>query len=363
MTEHIYFHALNLLPQAGPARLYRLCEHFGAAEAAWRASAGDLAAAGFEPDFVSLLEDHRRRTDAEAEFGKLEAEGIRLLAYRDADYPKLLLEIPKLPPVLYYRGTMAVQDELCVAVVGTRKITNYGRSVAPYLVGPLIDAGVTVVSGLAYGVDSMVQQLAMQKGRRTVAVLGGGLDRKSFYPKEHQLLGDQIVDAGGALLSEYPMGTPPLKHHFIARNRIIAGMSLGTLVVECSLKSGSLITAQYALEQNRAVYAVPGPVYAEQSKGPNNLVKMGARLVTEAGDILDDLNIARRPDELKVQQLFGDNPAETALLGIVGFEPLAVDDIIKQSGLDAQTVTAALTFLEMKGKVRNVGGQQYILSR
>jgi DNA processing protein len=164
-------------------------------------------------------------------------------------------------------------------------------------------------------------------------------------------------------MSEYPIGTPPLKHHFIARNRIISGMSVATVVVECNLKSGSLITARYALEQNRTVYAVPGPIYAEQSQGPNNLIKMGAQLVADAKDILEDLNLTHSTQQETAQQLFGDSPAETALLNLLGYEPMHMNALIKTSGISTGDATSALTFLEMKGKIRNLGGQQYILSR
>lgn len=362
-SQSLYLHAFNLLPNFGPTRLSKLADFFQTPEAAFHATEPELLQAGLELEVAKLFLDHRAKINLPQEEEKLAKAGIKLLCYFDENYPQLLLQIPKFPTLLYFKGRMDVSDELCVAVVGTRKITNYGRTVAPFLVEPLIKTGVTIVSGLAYGVDSQMQRLAIQNGRRTIAVLGGGLDDKAFYPKEHLLLAQEILDNGGALLSEYPMGTPPLKHHFIARNRIISGLSVATVIIECNLKSGSLITAKYALDQNRTVYAVPGPIYAEMSQGPNNLIKMGAKLVTSASDILDDLNIQTLPEQQQAQELIADTKEETALLELLGYEPIIVNELIKQSGLDAGTVTSTLTFLEMKGKVRNLGGQQYIKAR
>lgn len=254
-------------------------------------------------------------------------------------------------------------EELCISVVGTRKITSYGRVAAPLICEPLIDAGCVIVSGMAFGVDSAAHESAVKKNKRTIAVLGGGLDEASLYPKAHVLLADKILGAGGALLSEYPIGTPNFKQNFVARNRIISGLSVATLVVECDLESGTLITAKHALDQNRQVYAVPGPIYSPQSQGPNNLLKMGAKAVTEAKDILEDLNLQTLPLEQQSQSSFADSKEEAILLKLISFEPILLDQLIKQSGLETAAATSALTFLEMKGRVKNLGGQQYVLSR
>lgn len=360
----LYLHCFNLLPQFGPARLFRLAHHFNYDfEKAFHASYDELVKANLESEIAKLWLERKPAIDPEQEKTILEQAGIELIGCRDECYPKLLLEIPKFPVLLYYRGVMENAEELCVAVVGTRKITTYGRSAVPDLVAPLVEAGVVIVSGLAYGVDGEAHKQAIDRGKRTIAVLGGGLDDVSLYPRHHQFLGHQILDNGGALISEYPPNTPNYKQHFVARNRIISGLCVATLVVECDLKSGSLITATHALEQNRQVYAVPGPIYAPQSRGPNNLIKMGAKAVMDANDILEDLNLKRLPLEIDSQKVLGDNPVETKLLEIIGKEPIIINEIIKISKLDAGEVTSALTFLEMKGKVRNLGGQQYVLSR
>ncbi len=359
----LYIHGFNLLPQFGPARLLKLRAYFDSWETAFFAGTGELQTAGIEPEIVEIFLKHRDNLNLEKEQATLEAHGISLITCDDAAYPKLLLQIEKFPSLLYCRGVMPSNEELCLAVVGTRMITTYGRLVTPRLVEPLVDAGATIVSGMAFGVDGAAHTVAVEKGRRTIAILGGGLDDKSLYPKAHTLLAEKILENQGALLSEYPPGTPNFKQNFVARNRIISGMSVATVVIECDLKSGSLITAKYALEQNRNVYAVPGPIYSQQSQGPNNLIKMGAKLITEANDVLEDLNLKTLPQQQQVQTLFGDTKEETILLKLLNHEPVIINELIKQSGLEAGAVTSTLTFLEMKGKIRNLGGQQYVLSR
>ena len=363
LNDSLYLHGLNLLPQFGPARLGILAKRFKSFQDAFLASQSQLIAAGIDAQIAKVFLDFREKINLEAEAEKLRQEQIKVLSFKDKNYPKLLLEIPKFPPILYYKGVMETADELCVAVVGTRMISNYGRTVIPQLTEPLAEAGVVIVSGMAFGVDSASHEVAIKKNKRTIAVLGGGLDEKSLYPKHHAFLAQRILDCGGALLSEYPIGTPNFKQNFVSRNRIISGMSVATLIIECDLQSGTLITAKHALDQNRNVYAVPGPIYAATSQGPNNLIKMGAKLITEANDIFQDLNLANLPEQKTAQAVFGDTKEESILLKLLNFEPVIINELIKQSGLEASTVTSALTFLEMKGKVKNLGGQQYILSR
>lgn len=363
LEDSLYLHGLNLLPQFGPARLALLSKRFDNFKEAYEASAKQLAAAGIDAEIVQKFLELRDKINLADEAAKLAAEDIGIITFREANYPKLLLEIPKFPPIIYFKGLMDNNDELCVAVVGTRMITNYGRTVIPQLVDPLVDAGAVIVSGMAFGVDSAAHEIAVKKNRRTIAVLGGGLDEKSLYPKHHALLAKNILDAGGALISEYPIGTPNFKQNFVARNRIISGLSVATLIIECDLESGTLITAKHALDQNRQVYAVPGPIYSPQSQGPNNLLKMGAKPVTLANDILEDLNLKTLPEQQTAQSTFGDTKEESALLKLLNHEPIIINELIKQSGLDASAVTSTLTFLEMKGRVKNLGGQQYVLSR
>ncbi len=364
LPDSLYLHAFNLLPQFGPARLELLARRFADYAAAFRAGRAELLNAGLDENLAEQFLDFRQRVDLAAEAGKLKAHDIGILTLNDAAYPRLLKEIPKAPPILYYKGRMDEADELCLAVVGTRQITSYGRTVVPQLAGPLAAAGAVIVSGLAFGVDAAAHEEALKQGRRTIAVLGGGLDEASLYPKHHALLARRILDGGGALLSEYPVGTPNFKQNFVARNRIISGLCAATLVVECDLDSGTLITARHALDQNRQVFAVPGPIYSPQSRGPNNLLKLGAKPATAAADILEDLNLQAWPEQQQTRtELGADTAEEAALLRCLNFEPQPIDQIIKQCGLSAAAAATGLTFLEMKGKIRNLGGQQYALAR
>lgn len=361
--EALYLHGLNLIPQFGPVSIIKLCNYFPTIRDAYNCPIDTLKKANLEEKLINLFIERRKNLNLQEEAQKLAAHDIQLLSFKDENYPKLLLEIPKFPPLLYTRGKPLNKDDLCIAVVGTRKITTYGLSVIPDIVSPLVDAGITIISGMAFGVDSQAHKQAILKNKCTIAVLGGGLDDKSLYPKHHQLLAKEILDSGGTLISEYPIGTPNFKQNFVARNRIISGLSVATLVIECDLKSGSLLTAKHALDQNRQVYAVPGPIYSEMSKGPNNLIKMGAEIITSAKDIFEDLNLKFLPEEKIAKSLFGDTEAETKILSLLTKEPVSLDTIIKLSGFLAAEVISTLTFLELKGKVRNLGAQQYVIAR
>jgi DNA processing protein len=276
-------------------------------------------------------------------------------------YPALLLEIPQPPPLLYYKGILKDADETMIAIVGTRNITTYGRSIVPEITAGLAKQNITIVSGLAFGVDALAHQTCVNEKRRTIAIVGSGIDSGSIYPKHHQFLAEQILETGGVIISEYPPQTPAYKQHFIARNRIISGVSAGTLVVEANLKSGALITARHALDQNRPVYAIPGPIYNPGSEGPHNLIRMGAQLVTKTEHILEDLLIetSETNTELDYTDL---TPEQLQTYSQLSREPKGINEIIRTSKLDAGTVTAALVFLEMKGVIQNIGGQQYIIT-
>ncbi len=359
MDDSLYLHCLNLFPKFGPKRLALIANYFESFQQAFIAPVNELVQAGIAGEVASEFKTFRENIVPEAEAEKLHHFNISLISARDQLYPKLLQEADLPPQLLYLRGTLPASDSILLAVVGTRKITTYGRSVIPQLIGPLIDAGLVPVSGLAYGVDAEVARFAISKQATTIAVLGSGLDDKTLYPREHALLAEEVINNGGALLSEFAPGTPGFKQNFISRNRIIAGLCIGTLIIECDLKSGSLITAQYTLDMNRRLYAVPGPIYASESRGPNNLIKMGASLVTEASDILQDLNI----DPILENISLPESPQESIILDILEQGTTSADTLIVQSGLEPSLVTTTLTFLEIKGVIKNVGAQQYIRIR
>jgi DNA processing protein len=271
-----------------------------------------------------------------------------------------LKQIDQPPPVLYLRGSFAVQDDLAVAIVGTRRVTSYGRQVTEEVATFLANNGMTVVSGLARGVDGVAHEAALKAGGRTLAVLGSGVDR--IYPPEHMRLAEKI-EAQGAVISDYPPGTPPESTNFPPRNRIISGICLATVVIEAGTTSGALITATFAVEQGREVFAVPGSIYAPQSKGTNRLLREGAQPLLEPADILDALDLRRAGEHQQARLLLPADAIEAGLLRVLEIEPLHVDEICAQSGLPIEQVSATLTIMEFKGMVRHAGGMNYSIIR
>jgi len=284
----------------------------------------------------------------------------RIIEQNDPEYPNLLKQISDAPEKLYVKGKL-VPEEQCFAVVGTRLCSNYGKQAALEIAGQLADAGLTIVSGLAPGIDTWAHRAAVEKEKRTIAVLGTGLDENSIYPKENIKLTHKILELGGTLISEYEPGTPGSKITFPERNRIISGLSLGVLVVEAKQRSGSLITANLALKQKRKLFAVPGSIYSSNSKGTNFAIKeLGATLVESAEDILEELGIAAYKKE---DQLIGDSDEETLILESLKEEALHIDKIIEKTSLPPAAISGTLAILEIKGKVRNLGGNTFALAK
>ena len=286
---------------------------------------------------------------------------IKEISINDKSYPKLLKEIKDSPEVLYIRGELN-PDEQCFAVVGTRMASSYGKQIALEIAGDLAEAGLTIVSGLAPGIDSFAHLATLERGKRTIAVLGTGLDEKSIYPQSNLKLAQRILETGGCLISEYPPGTPGSKFTFPQRNRIISGLSIGVLIVEAKQKSGALITANWAKKQGRKIFAVPGPVHSLNSKGPHYLIKTGAKLVENANDILKELNIDLSVSDTD-KPVRGENEEENLILEALKEEALYIDKIIEKTKLPASKIAGTLAILEIKGKVRNLGGNIYALMR
>ena len=285
---------------------------------------------------------------------------IKTINIQDKNYPKLLKGIKDPPEVLYVRGELN-PEENCFAVVGTRMASAYGKQVALEIAGDLAEAGLTIVSGMAPGIDTFVHQATLERKGRTIAVLGTGLDEKSIYPQSNLKLAKKILETGGCLISEYPPGTPGSKFTFPNRNRIISGLSLGVLVVEAKQKSGALITAHHAFKQKRKVFAIPGSIHSLNSKGCHYLIKKGAKLVENANDILKELNLPYSTSG--VDYLRGENEEENLILGTLKEEALDVDKIIERTKLSAAKVASTLAILEIKGEVRNLGGNIYAINR
>ena len=286
---------------------------------------------------------------------------IKKISINDKNYPQLLKEIKDPPGLLYARGKILSEDSF-FAVVGTRRFSSYGKQVALEIAGDLAEAGLTIVSGLAPGIDTFCHQAVLERRKRTIAVLGTGIDEKSIYPQFNLKLAKKIVETGGCLISEYPAGTRGTQFTFPQRNRIIAGLSLGVLVIEAKLKSGALITAHHAFEQNRKVFAIPGSIYSSNSKGCHHLIKQGARLVENANDILKELNLQRLNFTFK-REAKGENEEENLILNALKEGGLYIDKIIEGTNMPAAKTASILAVLEIKGKIRNLGNNIYALTR
>lgn len=360
---------LRAIPGVGDAILLRLVQSFGSPEAVLAATQAELEEVGCRPPLVEALHkgpDPAAIRQLDQEMTQLECQRVMVLTYLDEQYPTLLRMIPDPPPLLYLRGTLLETDRHAVAVVGTRKVSAAGRVLAEELARELATMGFTIVSGLARGVDAAAHRGALAGQGRTLAVMGCGLDRT--YPADHRQL-RQAIEQRGAVLSELPLGSVPHSYHFPRRNRIISGLALGVVVTEATIESGSLITARLAAEQGREVFAVPGFVNAEGSRGPNSLIKDGARLVESAQDVLDELLPqldaafrgrleARAEADGQARVHLGNE--EMLVYDALTAMPQLVDDIIRGSGLAASHVAAILLSLELKNCVRQLPGNEYV---
>lgn len=353
-----YWVALASHEKIGARTLNKLFKRFKKMEKVWSATSFELAETGLERVQSDAVREVITKVDPDKELVKLEKFGIKVLTLSDKNYPTLLAEISDPPGILFYKGEILPVDELAIGVVGSRKYTDYGSRATTKLVTPLARKGITIISGLALGIDTLAHKAAVDAGGRTLAVLGCGLDQ--IYPASNIRLADQILQGRGAIISEFPLGTPAYRSNFPMRNRIIAGLSLGTLVIEGAIESGSLITARAALDYNREVFAVPGSIFSESSEGPNRLIQMGAKMVMEAGDILQELNIDQALEEKEAQFVIASTPNEEILLKLMS-QPITVDELIKQSKLGPPLVNTTLIMLEMKGAINNLGGTSYVI--
>lgn len=359
--ETKYWVAFNRIAGIGRVRYLALLGRFGRLADAWVAGAGDLRAAGLDDRIVRTIVSERPKIDPNAEMERLQRAGVRALRWDEEGYPPRLREIDDPPPVLYVRGELRETDEWAISVVGTRRPTPYGRQVAEEMSTQLASNRICVVSGLARGVDAIAHRAALQAGGRTIAVVACGLD--IVYPPEHARLALEIVESG-ALVSDYPLGTQPRGDYFPRRNRILSGMSLGVLVVEGDLKSGALITARFAVEQNREVFAIPGSIFSPQSRGANAIIQRGeAKLVQRVEDILEELNLTMVPQQLEMTELVPATDTEAHVLRHIRKEPVHIDELCRQSGLPISTVSSLLAMMELKGLVRQMGPMAYVRTR
>ena len=358
--EKKYWIGFNLVRGIGAVRFQQILSFFGDLSLAWNAPAEAFREAGLPERALNNFLRLRNETDLDALFDSIQQKDVQVLTLLDDDYPKLLKQIDQAPPVLYVRGSLLPADDFAIAMVGTRRISAYGQQVTRDTSLYLAGHGLTIVSGLARGVDALAHQSALQAGGRTIAVLGSGAD--VIYPPEHRQLAEAIIE-NGAIISDYPLGTQPEGVNFPPRNRIISGLSLATVVVEAGERSGALITADFAVEQGRDVFAVPGNILSPSSKGTNRLIQKGAYALVSPQDVLDVLELSQVEDYQAARKALPADTTEAKILQSMDYEPVHVDEICNEVGLAVEKVTAALTMMELKGLVQHVGGMRYAAIR
>lgn len=359
---------LNLLPEIGPLRIHRLLLNFGSPEEIFKASNKDICQIGdIGEELAKKILSAPKEIDLEKELKLIEKHNVKLIFWGDAQYPPGLKNLPDAPPVLYLRGEIKEEDVFSVAIVGTRRASNYGKMVTERIAGALAEAKITIVSGLARGIDTVAHQATLVAGGRTIAVLGNGL--ALHYPPENRKLEEKIINSG-ALVTEFPMTYPPDRGNFPRRNRLIAGLSFGVLVVEADIPSGALITARLALEQGREVFAVPGSIFSPTSRGTHLLIKEGAKLVEETRDIIDEIQPLK--ERWLSQQSFslpegGIVPGiletltleEKKIYNSLPFEPVSIDSLLEETNLPLGKISHILISLEMKKLIKALAGKMY----
>jgi DNA processing protein len=360
MGEVKYAVGFNLIPGIGHKRFSLLQSYFGDLGIAWHASADELRSAGIDAKSVETVLSYRTRISLDNEMEKIERYKVKVVMLDDPDYPPRLKETYEPPPLLYVRGTIIPEDEWAIAVVGTRRVSVYGRQVAEEITADLARHKITIVSGLAKGVDSIAHRIALEAGGRTIAVAGCGVDM--VYPSDNVSLARKIIE-NGALVSEFPLGTKPKAEHFPQRNRIMSGMSLGVLLIEAGEKSGAMITAHWAEEQDREIFAVPGSIFSNYSKGTNKIIQEGAKLVRNCSDILEELNLSVTTRQMEIKEVVPTTDTEEQVLRCLTEDAVHIDELCRSCGLPVAAVSSTLAMLELKGLARQASGMSYLRAR
>ena len=363
MKENLlkYWLAWNKISDIGPKRFYQLLDYFGSTDTAWKANSGKISKIlNISPKISSRLFEEKNNINPERELDLIYKHKVNVLTVEDALYPENLKTIHYPPPVLYFKGTILESDKNSISIVGSRKATYYGKIVAEKLGKDLALTGLTIVSGMARGIDTAAHKGALSVSGRTIAVLGCGIDH--IYPPENRRLAQEIQESG-AVISEFPLSTLPERQNFPRRNRIISGLSLGIVVVEAAKKSGALITADFALEQGREVFAIPGNINSPLSNGSHNLIKQGAKLVDNYQDILEEIHIAL-PQMKTEKEMVKENTSlteeENIIYRIINLEPIQIDEVIGVSKFSAGKVSEILLSLELKDLIKEIEGKRFI---
>lgn len=357
--ERVYWLGFSQIASIKTKRIQQLMTWFGTLEAAWHATEAHLKQYPITDDQRRYLLTMRAKIDLKAELEKLQKFNVQFIALPEADYPHLLKEIPDPPPVLYVIGELIADKAF--AMIGTRSATKYGRDVAHRFAKELAQQGVTIISGLAEGIDTSAHQGALEGGGQTIAVLANGLDQ--VYPSQNRELARKISQQG-ALISELPIGIPPIAQNFPRRNRLISGLSLGVLVVEAPANSGALLTASAAANQGRDVFAVPSNIFSDKGVGTNRLIQDGAKLVMQVEDILTELNLSYENVTTRqtTERVVPENDTEQIILETLSVDPLHIDEIVRITQLPITVVSSTLTILELKGLAQMVTHMQYSLT-
>jgi DNA processing protein len=357
MSEREYLAALYSFLPFGPARISLLRKYFGSAKDTWKASKGDFIKLGLRKETVDDFIIHRKEFKFSIYFKKLEKLGIKYLTIDDSNYPSNLTDLDDAPVVLYYKGRILTSDMNAVAIVGSRKMTSYGKEVTEKFSVGLSQVGVTIVSGLAFGIDVAAHRSCLEIGGRCIAVLASGLDQ--ITPRSNEWLGLKIIKSDGAIVTEFPPGTVPHRSYFPHRNRIISGLSKAVVVVEGMRRSGTLHTATHAAKQGREVFAVPGQITSPMSGATHFLIQNGAKMATSVKDILEELDLQLKADKDAVEKVMPSGKDEEKLSEILTKEPMHLDELARISGLPVADISAKLTVMELKGIIRNMGGGVY----
>lgn len=358
-NELKYLIALSHFYKYGPKSLELLLGAFLKYEKVYFAEVSDITRAGINSVVAHEFVLFRNELDVDGTISLYEKEGIKFATLSDEEYPRLLKEIHDPPPILFYRGCLDCLNENSVSVVGSRKFSSYGRRICNDIVFNLAKSGITIVSGLALGIDALAHFACLNASGKTVGVLGSGVNEADVYPVTNKNLAKRIIESGGAVVSEFPYGTPALKQHFPRRNRIIAGLTRGTLVVEANLRSGTLITANLALDFGRDVLAVPGNIYDSTSAATIKLLKQGATIVTEAEDVLNQLGI---DDTITKEKFKPENEQEEVILKILSGSPIHMNEVVRLSKLDIAVASSTLMMLEIKGVIAQTNGCYHVLN-
>lgn len=354
-----YIFGFSLIEKFGPASFRKIADFFSSFEDAWNCQSQEkFIKTGITKKTTDFILKKKQKINLDLEWDKMNKEGIKMISIEDNFYPKQLKDIHSSPFVIFYKGNIELLKKKQLAIVGSRKPTFYGKQTLEKIIPSLIQSGLVITSGMALGIDSLAHEKTLENQGKTIAVLGSGLGQSNIKYKNFQLF-NKIINNEGLVISEYPPNYPANKFTFPARNRIISGLSLGVLVIEAAEKSGTLITANYALQQNREVFAVPGNIFSAQSAGTHQLIQQGAKLVSEVDDIFEELNFISNSNPNSKKKNF-ENETEEAIYNFLTFEPTHIDKIAKKFKLSSAQMSQYLSLMELQGLIKSIPGNKFV---